>query len=161
MQRPKCLKSVKNRCLTGVANTIELPRTESITYQCLRKKSSWELDLLIWSSCYLSLLCVSIIFFNVVSPNPYFPLGDLTVEVFVLIAGIFLRRSQKSANPVISSMKPTCGMQIGFLLQKKARWHGFPSMDCKRQTQLCIDRHEKIVVESCEIFYYYSEVKGA
>jgi len=42
-------------------------------------------------------------FFNVVSPNPYFPLGDLTVEVFVLIAGIFLWRSQKSANPVFQS----------------------------------------------------------
>ena len=28
-------------------------------------------------------------FFNVVSPNPYFPLGNLTVELFVLIAGVF------------------------------------------------------------------------
>ena len=28
-------------------------------------------------------------FFNVVSPNPYLPLGDVMVELYVLIAGVF------------------------------------------------------------------------
>ncbi|MBR4069037.1 MAG: hypothetical protein IKK08_10490 [Clostridia bacterium] len=37
-------------------------------------------------------------FFNVISPNPYFPLGDLTVELFVLVAGVFLWRGLESQN---------------------------------------------------------------
>lgn len=43
-------------------------------------------------------------FFNVLSPNPYFPLGDLAVEVFVLIAGMFFfmgyERKKGTAQPV-------------------------------------------------------------
>ena len=59
-------------------------------------------------------------FFNVVSPNPYYPLGDLTVELFVLIAGIFLFSGAEKQRTLPQ------GMQSPYAFLKKRFFRFFP-----------------------------------